>query len=81
MNIRKYWLDAEIYIYAIDDDDQRIDTPTKTDFYIGRKGYAALTFSFGIPNDENYPKDEKQFIENLYQNGYFDYDIAELNEI
>lgn len=81
MGIRKYWLDDEIYVYAIDDNDQKQQHPTKTDYYIGRSHYGVLHFSFGLMDDKNYPKDEKVFIENLYNNGYFDDLIADLKDL
>ena len=78
MNIRKYWLDAEFYIYAIDDN----ESTAKTDYYICREGFGKLIHVFGLPDDENYPKDEEAFLKDLYNVGYFDTDIeTEFNEL
>lgn len=81
MNIRKYWLDAEIYIYAIDDDDQRTAHPTKTDYYIARNRFGEFRHVFGLFDDSNYPENEAEFIDTLHTNGYFDADIEELCEL
>lgn len=71
MNIRKYWLDAELYIYAIGDS----DSETKTDYFIGRDGFGKLIHVFGLLDDENYPKDEEEFLKDLYNAGYFTNDF------
>lgn len=81
MDIRKYWLDDEIYVYAIDDNDQKTACPTRTDYYLGRKGYGTLLYATGLLNNDDYPEDEKDFIDGLYESGYFDAEITELYEL
>lgn len=75
MNIRKYWLNDEIFIYAISDNDQRLDYPTATDYYIGRRKFGTLEYVFG---EEEVDQNEEESIETLYENGYFDGLIKEL---
>ena len=78
MKIKKYWLNDDIYIYVIHDNDQKAAFPTKADVYIGRKGYGNLNFVFGLFDDQNYPKNMRKFIFELHNDGYFNGFIDEL---
>ena len=78
MNARKYWINEEIYVFAIDDTDQRKEYPTKTDYYIGRKEYGDLIHTHGLADDTNYPEDEEKYISGLVENGFYKEQIEEL---
>ena len=78
MNIRKYWLNDDIFVYAIDDNDQREEYPTKTGYYLGRKGFGVIISWCELPDEDNYPADEKEFITASYTCGNFNGLIDEL---
>lgn len=77
MKIRKVWLDDEYYAFVISDNDQRCESPTSADIWIGRKGFGDLVYAYGTTQD--YSEITEKAIHSLHSVGYFDAEIERLS--
>jgi hypothetical protein len=76
MKIRKVWLDEEYYAFVISDNDQRCESPTSADIWIGRKGFGDLVYAYGTTQD--FSEITEKAILSLHSVGYFDSEIESL---
>lgn len=69
MTISKHWLNDELFVYAIQDEDLREPLPAAVDLYVGRKFYGEKVYIMGLPT---VPEDLDEYIEELDNKGVFD---------
>lgn len=75
MKLRKYWMNEEIFIYAVEDDDQHQKYPTAVCYYVGRKFYGTLVYAFGL--DERV-ENEQEWLEDQFYDGRFSEEVETL---